>query len=317
MSSALQETQSGRREMKVYNKLNRISIPANLIITTMFIIGSLMSIIPALFVVAISITEETSIGVYGYQLIPHAFSLKAYEYMFKVKDYILPSLTVTVLRTLCGTLLGLLLNATMAYPLSRRTLPFRNFFSWFIFLPMLFNGGMVSSYLVNTRLLNLRDTFAVLVIPQAVGTFTIILMRTFFQNTVPEEIIESAKMDGARQITILSRIILPLSLPVMATVGLMLSFSYWNEWFTGLLYLTTNRQDLYPLQYVLMSLERQIDFLNQNPLLASYDPSLRARIPAEGSRMAIVVLTILPIACSYPFFQRYFISGLTVGSVKG
>jgi putative aldouronate transport system permease protein len=175
---------------------------------------------------------------------------------------------------------------------------------------------MVSSYFVVTQFLKLRNSPWALILPLCVSSFYVIVCRTFFRNTIPDSVVESATIDGAGQLTIYFRIVLPLSLPVLATIGLFLSFAYWNDWFTALLYI--DRTELLTLQAYLNRLLENINFILTNAsILGASQADLLASMPREAARMAIAVVAVLPIACVYPFFQRYFISGLTVGAVKG
>jgi putative aldouronate transport system permease protein len=204
----------------------------------------------------------------------------------------------------------------MGYVLSRREYKLQKFFVWYVFIPMIFNGGLVSTYFIISQFLGLKDTLWALILPMAVSSFNIILCKTFFKTTIPDSIIESAVIDGASQLLVYFRIILPLSLPVLATIGLFLSFAYWNDWFLAMLYIDNPR--LFTLQAYLNRLLGDINFLAQNAqLLGVSIAQVVATMPKEAARMAMVVVAVLPIACAYPFFQRYFISGLTVGSVKG
>jgi putative aldouronate transport system permease protein len=181
---------------------------------------------------------------------------------------------------------------------------------------MLFSGGLVASYMINSQLLGLQNSYLALIMPIAVSSFYIIILRTFFQTTVPDEIIESAKIDGANQFYVFFRIVLPVSLPALATVGLFLSFNYWNDWFMAMLYIRSDHMYMYSLQYVLISIERNMEFLRRSSEFMSATVTAD-RVPLESVRMALVVVVVLPIACAYPFFQRYFISGLMIGAVKG
>ena len=216
--------------------------------------------------------------------------------------------------TLVGTSIGLVLTSTMGYCLSRRTYKFRKFFTYFIFIPMLFHGGLLASYVVNTQILGLKDTYWALILPTCCSSFYVIIMRTFFTTTIPDEIIESGKIDGASQLRIFVQLVLPISLPALATIGLFLTFAYWNEWYLASIYLSSSRSDLFPLQYVLVSIEQKIQFMMNSANFMSADSQ---DLPSETIRMAIVVIAVLPILVAYPFFQKYFISGLTIGAVKG
>lgn len=296
-------------------KYTKVKPATNLIITLVFIVLALVCFLPALFVFIISFSSEASIATRGYSFIPSEFSLSAYSYLWAQKDYIGNALINSLIITFGGTACGLFFCATMGYALSRSNYKFRKFFSIYIFIPMLFSGGMVASYMINAQVLGLKNTLLAIILPLSCSSFYVIIMRTFFQTTVPDAIIESAKIDGARQLRIFAGIVLPISLPAIATIGLFYTFLYWNDWYQSLLYLDTNHSGLYPLQYVLISIEKNIEFLTRNKdFLAAGTTS---QLPSETMRMAIVMVVVLPIACSYPFFQRYFISGLTIGAVKG
>ena len=296
-------------------KYTRVSPTANALISALFILLALICFMPALLVCIVSLSSETSVVTKGYSYIPMEWSLESYIYLGRQGSYIGRAFVNSIGVTLCGTVLGLVLCSTMGYALSRPNYKLRGFFTWFIFIPMLFSGGLVASYMINTQLLNLKNTYAVLVLPICCSSFYIIIMRTFFQTSVPDAIIESAKIDGARQVRIFTQIVIPISLPAIATIGLFLTFAYWNDWMMAKYYLNSNEQDLFPLQYVLISLENSIEFLSRNSQYMA--PGASNSVPSETVRMAMVMVSVIPIACSYPFFQKYFISGLTIGAVKG
>ena len=296
-------------------KYTRISPTANALISALFILLALLCFLPALLVCIVSLSSETSVVTKGYSYIPMEWSLESYIYLSHQGSYIGRAFLNSIFVTVCGTVLGLVLCSTMGYALSRPNYKLRGFFTWFIFIPMLFSGGLVASYMINAQLLNLKNTYAVLILPICCSSFYIIIMRTFFQTSVPDAIIESAKIDGARQIRIFTQIVIPISLPAIATIGLFLTFAYWNDWMMAKYYLNSNEQDLFPLQYVLISLESSIEFLSRN--IQFMAPGEANSVPSETVRMAMVMVSVIPIACSYPFFQKYFISGLTIGAVKG
>jgi len=297
-------------------RFNRISKPTNYLFTFVFILLAFICVVPLIFVIIISLSSDASIQQVGYTFTPLEWSGYAYRYLWNSSDTIGRAFLVSVFITFVGTAFGLLMNSSMAYVLSRRTFKLRSLYTTLIFIPMLFSGGLVPSYMINTQLLGLQNSYLALILPMAVSTFYIIILRTFFTSSVPDSIIESAKIDGANQYYVFFRIVLPISLPALATIGLFLSFSYWNDWFMALLYIRSDHMHMYPLQYVLISIERNIDFLMRNAEFFSATMT-GDRIPAESARMALVVVIVLPIACAYPFFQRYFISGLTIGAVKG
>ena len=297
------------------NHLNRIKWGTNLCFNILFIILAAICITPVIFVFMISISSESSIAQYGYRFIPDSFSLDAYKFMWNERAQIFRALFVSVSVTVAGTILGLILTTTMGYVLSRPNYKLKKFFTWVIFIPMIFNGGMVASYVVVANLLGWRNTFLVLTVPLAVSSFNIVITRTFFRTTIPDSIIESAEIDGASQLQTFIRIVLPISKPVLATIGLFLAFGYWNDWFQASLYI--NDENLVGLQAMLNNILKSIEYFASHPELGVSLTQYKQSMPSETVRMAIAILIVVPIACVYPFFQRYFISGLTVGAVKG
>lgn len=297
-------------------KFNRVSKPVNVLFSIIFIIAALCCVIPLIFVIIISFTDKTSIAAIGYSFFPQKWSLSAYEMLWESRNSIFRAFGVSIFVTVVGTVLGLFLNATIGYVLSRRSFKFRKLYTWLVFIPMIFNGGMVSSYLIYTQLLGLRNNILVLILPLAVSSFNVIILRTFFQTTVPDSLIESGKIDGASQLRIFFQIVLPISLPALATIGLFLCFGYWNDWWNAFMYIDDSA--LFPLQFVLINIERTMEFFTQSAAFIGYEAyQLAALLPQDGMKMALVVVIVLPIACAYPFFQKYFVSGLTVGAVKG
>lgn len=297
-------------------KFNRTNKAVNLFFNLVFIMLALFCVIPVIVVLSISFSSEESIRETGYHLLPVALSAEAYVYIIKQGTMILRALGVSALVTVAGTVLGVLLTASMGYVLSRPNYKLRGFLTWVVFIPMVFNGGLVSSYFINTNLLGLKDSIWALILPLAVSSFNVIICKTFFKSTIPDGLIESAEIDGASQLRIFFSIIMPISLPVIATIGLFLCFAYWNDWFQSMLYI--DNQNLYSLQALLNSLMSNVDALAKNAasMGVSY-AMLVATMPKESARMAVAILIVLPVAFAYPFFQKYFISGLTVGAVKG
>ena len=295
--------------------LNQIKFGTNIVFNVIFIILSLMCIVPVIFVFIISISSEASLAKYGYSFLPAELSDAAYLYLWKERIMILKALWISVLVTFGGTILGLGLTTSMGYVLSRKSYKLQSFYTWVIFIPMIFNGGLAASYVVNDKLLNLSDTLLALILPLAVSSFNIIICKTFFRTTIPDSVIESAKIDGATQLGIFNKIVLPISKPVIATIGLFLSFGYWNDWFLSSLYI--RNKDLISLQALLNSMVKNIQFLASNPDGGVSIQQYLANMPKESVRMAIAVVIVVPIACAYPFFQRYFVTGLTIGAVKG
>lgn len=312
LKSPKKQSVTGSDGMKRFNRINPF---ANAGYSLLFIVLALICVLPVVFVIIISFTAEEAIGVYGYSFFPKQWGIDAYNYLWRMKGIIGRSFFNSIGVTVAGTALGLCLTTTMGYALSRKSFKLRGFYTVFIFIPMLFHGGLLSTYVVNTQLLGMKDSYLGLIIPLACSSFYIIILRTFFTSTVPDEIIESGKIDGASQLRIFVQLVLPIALPAIATIGLFLTFAYWNDWYQAMLYISTSRRDLYPLQYVLVNIEKEISFLTENASVMSADSS--AVLPSETMRMAIVVIIVVPIMFSYPFFQKYFISGLTIGAVKG
>ena len=303
-----------KNEPDGFDRFNRVSNTANVLLNVMFLLMALVFIIPVLLVIAISLSAEASITEYGYHLIPKIVSFEGYEYLAKQSTLIIRALGVSLFVTIVGTVLGILLTTLMGYVLSRPGYKLKGFLTMVVFIPMVFNGGLVSTYFITSQFLNLKDL--ALILPLAVSSFNVVICRTFFKTTVPEELIESAKMDGARQFTIFFKIVLPISLPVLATIGLFLCFAYWNDWYQSMLYIDNTK--LLSLQALLNQILTNIQMLVQNAAtLGASAAEMLAKMPKEAARMSIVVIIVLPIACAYPFFQQYFISGLTVGAVKG
>ena len=268
------------------NKLNRIKPATNALFNVLFLILGLGCVIP------------------------HEFSGSAYKFLWEEKDTILKALLISVEVTVIGTVVGVALTTLMGYVLSRPGYKLNGFLTIVVFIPMIFGGGMVANYVVVGQVLHMSNTLWALILPLCVSSFNVTISRTFFRS-----IIESAKIDGATQMTVFAKIVLPISKPVLATIGLFLAFGYWNDWFQSSLFITDN--NLLSLQALLNSMQKNIEYIAQHPdpgiSLADY----KRAMPSEGIRMAIAVVVAVPIACIYPFFQKYFISGLTVGAVKG
>jgi putative aldouronate transport system permease protein len=296
-------------------RFTQIGPVANFFFHLLLILLSLLCIIPVILVISISLSDELAIQQYGYRIIPKVWSFKGYFFLYEQRSMILRALWMSLAVTSAGTLLGIMLTTTMGYVLSRLEYKLQKFFTWVVFIPMVFSGGLVAHYVVNTQVLHLHNTAWILIIPSAISSFNVIVCKTFFRANIPDSVLESAKIDGASQFTIFFRIVLPLSLPVLATIGLFLTFHYWNDWFASLLYIDDSK--LYTLQAFLNRLLREINELAQNADLGDLSRAeMLMRMPKEGARMAIVMVVVFPIACAYPFFQRYFITGLTVGAVK-
>lgn len=294
---------------------NDVSAGAGFALNAAFIALSLLFVLPVVLVFMVSITDGDALLRHGYSFIPSKFSLIAYEAMFEDYGTIVRGYAVSVGVTAVGTLLSVLLMALYAYPISRSDYPYRTFFTFFLFLTMLFNGGLVSRYMVYTRGLDLHDSYWALILPLLIVPFNVIIMRTFFQTTIHPAIIDSARIDGAGELRIFTRIVLPLSVPVLATMGLFSTIAYWNDWFNALLYIESEHK--YPLQYLMRRVVNDVQFLKTNITLAAQNPEMMSKLPDQSLQMAMAIVGMGPILFVYPFFQRFFVKGLTIGAVKG
>ena len=299
------------------SRLNRINPVTNTLFNILFLVLALACFLPIIFIFIISLTDNDVIRTQGYQLwvTAETFSADAYSYLWSQRNTILHALWVSIYVTAIGTCLGVMLTCLMGYVLSRTEHKLNNFLTIMVFIPMVFGGGMAASYVVNVQFLHLKDTMWVLILPLAVSSWNVTISRTFFRSTIPDSIIESAKIDGASQMTIFFRIVLPISKPVLATIGLFLAFGYWNDWFQARLYISND--NLRSLQSMLNQIQADLEYLTKNVSAGMSQSDLVRNMPRESVTMAIAFVVAVPIACVYPFFQKYFISGLTVGAVKG
>ncbi len=297
---------------------NRMNTGAVVILNAIFIIGVLVCILPVLLIIAVSFTSESSILKYGYRLIPVEFSLNTYKFLLKDPEVVVNAYGVTIFTTLVATAGGLINTALFAYPISRKDFKFQNEVTFFMFFTMLFGGGLVAYYIVMTGVFGMRDNILAMIVPYCFNAFWVIVMRTFYKNQIPESLIESARIDGAGEWRTLLQIVLPLSLPGLATVALFTMLGVWNDWFNCVLFINNN--DLNNLQTMiyraLSSAQMLRDIVAKMGQSIDLGTSL-ADMPNETFRMALCVISIGPIIMAYPFFQKYFIRGLSVGAIKG
>jgi putative aldouronate transport system permease protein len=291
---------------------NRLMGPS--FIHLFFITFSLLCLIPVILVLSVSFSKEADVYTYGYMLIPRQIDFLGYMYIFANPDQILNSYAVTIAVTAIGTFVSVLVMSFIAYSLSRKSFRYRKIVTFYVFFTMLFSGGLVPSYILITKYLKLSDTLLVLILPGLVNAFHIILLRTFFQQ-IPDSIVESAKIDGASEFRVLFSLILPLSKSVLATVAFLGALARWNDWFTALLYI--NKDELLPLQFLLYRIMANVQFLTSEMQNAPAGFAETVKIPGETARMAMCVLAAGPMLFVFPFFQKHFVRGLTVGSVKG
>lgn len=276
---------------------------------------ALTVLFPFILLFISSITEEKTLLLNGYSIFPAKLSLEAYEYIFIGGKAIAQSYLLSMIVTLIGTTCALFLTCTLAYPLSRRDFRKRRLFTFIVFFTMLFNGGLVPQYMMWTTIFKIRNTLFAYLIPNLMMSgFNVILVKNYYTNSIPFEIIESGKIDGAGEWVIFTRMIIPLSTPILAAVGLLIALAYWNDWTNGLYYIT--KPKMYTFQNLLNRMIQQIDYLTSGDadFLVSGTPLV---IPSVGVRMAIAFVGIVPILMIYPFFQKYFAAGLSIGAVKG
>lgn len=294
----------------IQKKQNRII--SQILINTIFIIIAMCCVVPLIYVLSAAFTDEISLAKVGYQLLPSKFSLEAFKYVFKNPTQILNSYLVTIFVTVFGTGVSMLCTSMLAYTMSRRDFRWSRVISFIVFFTLLFNGGMVASYITNTQIYHLKDTIFAMILPYIIIPWHVFLMKGFFADT-SMALIEAAKIDGASEAYIFFKIVAPISKPAFATVGLFTAFTYWNDWWLSMLYI--NDTKLTSLQYYLYRIMNNIEFLRSSMAAGiSVDMS---QIPSETARMALCVVAIGPMLIAFPFFQKYFVKGITVGSVKG
>ena len=289
-----EEKKLEKEEARAKFRLNQIKPTTNACFNILFVLLSFVCLFPVFYVFMISVSSTDSITKYGYRLFPDTYSTAAYTFLWNERGTIFNSLIISVVVTVMGTVLGVLLTTMIGYVLSRPNYKLKGFFTWMVFIPMIFNGGMVANYVVVANMLRLNNTIWCLILPLAMSSFNVIICKTFFRTTVPDSIIESAKIDGASQMKIFWRIVVPISKPV---------------------YISDSK--LVSLQALLNNMMKNLEYIANNPSAGLSLQQYRNSMPSESVRMAIAIIIVIPIACAYPFFQKYFISGLTVGAVKG
>lgn len=275
----------------------------------------MVCIVPFWLLIASSFTPEEDLLIHGYSLIPREFSIATYEYLWTVKDGVLQAYLMSVIIAAIGVTSNLVLTTLFAYPLARRDLPGRRFFSIFLFITMLFNGGLVPTYLVYTQFLNVRDTLAGMIVPSLLmNAFNIIMMRTYINSNISDEVLEAARIDGAGEFRCLVAVVLPLSKPILGTLALMTFIAYWNNWTNGIYYVQQHIE-LHGIQnYLKRVMDSAATMQQQMSQGLNVDIS---QVPTTGIRMALAVVATIPVLLIYPFFQKSFVKGITLGSVKG
>lgn len=277
---------------------------------------TLFCALPVVLVFISAFSDEKSITQNGFAFIPEKWSMAGMNAVLRYGSQLARSYAVTIGITVFGTLMGLLIMSMFAYSISRPDFRMSKFLSVYLLIPMLFNGGQLAGYIVFTSYYGLKDSFALLILPLMVTTMNVIILRTYIVNSIPSELMEAAKIDGAGEYRTFFQITLPLLKPSLAAVGFMMATAYWNDWQNALMYITSDNKK--PLQLLLVNIQKSIEFLlNNNNVPASARAAMGGGIPQYSATMATVIVVIGPIMIVYPFFQKYFIKGLTVGSVKG
>ncbi len=275
----------------------------------------IVCLFPFLIMIISSFTAEESLIANGYSIFPSKFGLDAYTYLLKRPITVVRAYGVTVIVTVVGTLIGLIISTMLAYGLSIKKLPFRNAIAFFLFFTMLFNGGTVPSYMIWTQFFHIKNTLAGLILPRLlVFAFYVIVTRTYFQSNIPEEIKEAARIDGANEFKTFLKVVLPMSVPIICSIGLMIGISYWNDWINGLYYVSDTK--LYSIQQLLNRMLADVRFLTTNTVGVD-SLGITGVVPNNGLKMAIATIGALPIMVLLPFFQKYYVKGLTLGAVKG
>ncbi len=280
------------------------------------VILTLLCVLPMLLLVMASFTDEATLTANGYSFFPQKFSTASYEYIFKASNTVFRAYGITFLVTIIGTACNIVFTIGLAYPLSRPELKGRNVLAFLVFFTMLFNGGLVPTYIIYSQVFHIRDTIFALLIPTfLMSAFNVILMRNYFKTNIPDAIIEAAHLDGASELRTLINVVLPISTPIIGTIGLMAGLAYWNDWTNGLYYIVQHKE-LYSIQNVLTTMLNNVQFLKSSAQLQGINIEL-GTLPSVGIRMAIAVVAVVPIMVVYPFIQKSFVKGIVIGGVKG
>ncbi|MDW2798464.1 carbohydrate ABC transporter permease [Clostridium boliviensis] len=286
----------------------------NMLGTVILTILAIIALMPIIMIVIASFSDEKALLSNGYSYFPKAWSLDAYYYMLNQGKTIFRAYGISIFVTITGTVGSVLITTMLAYPMSRKNFKYKNVLSFFVFLTMLFNGGIVASYMMWSNIFHIKNTVWALIFPNYfVTAFNVFLVRNFYSNNIPEALIESAQIDGATELRIFWRIILPLSVPTVATISLFTGLCYWNDWVNGLYYIRDAK--FYGIQNLLIKIMNNIEFLKSGS--SNLIGTGNMNLPGSSVRMAMAVIGILPILFIYPFVQKYFIKGVVIGAVKG
>jgi putative aldouronate transport system permease protein len=292
-------------------KNSKTTIAFNLLGYSLITIVAVLCLLPFIVLISGSFSSEHAISNYGYGILPKEFTVSAYSMLFKYPADIIRAYGVSILITAVGTSLGLFIITMTAYVINRKDFKYRNKLSFFFYFTTLFNGGLVSTYIFLIRYLNLKNSYLSLILPVMINVFYLLVMRSFM-NSIPESIVESAKIDGAGDFTIFMKLILPLSKSGLATIGLFIALDYWNDWYNAMLYMTDAKK--FPLQYMLYNMLSSTEAMSR---ISSASSVSMANMPSQSLKLAMAVIATGPIILLYPFVQKYFVKGITVGAVKG
>ena len=309
-------SKGGRKMSSIKAKRRKKAGAGQYILSAILLLYTIFCAMPILLVFIGAVTDEKTLATEGFSYFPSKFSLDGVSSVLKYGKQLFVSYGVTIFVTVAGTALGLFVMSMLAYSLSRRDFRMRSFLSIYIMIPMLFSGGQLSSYIIYTSTYHLKDNLLLLILPLCVSTMNIIILRTYVQSSIPEELIDSARIDGAGEYRTFFQIVFPLMKPAMAAVGFMMATAFWNDWQNALLFITSDNKK--PLQLLLVNIQKSIETLLSNKNIpTAVLAKMQGMIPQNSATMATVIVVIGPIMIAYPFFQKYFIKGLTVGSVKG
>lgn len=298
-------------------RINEVSPATNAVLSTFMIVMAFIFVAPLLLVISISFSGTDGILQTGYRFIPAEFTFDAYKFLYESAHGVGRAYLNTIFYSVVGTAVSLFVMSMFAFVLSRKDFKYRNVFAFYAYFTTLFGGGLVPSYILYTRYLQIANTIWIFLLPGLVSAFNVIILRTFINSTIDDSLLESARLDGAGDFTCYLRIVMPLFKPGLASVGMFTFVGKWNEWFTGLTYVSNVK--LQPIMTYLQKIQKNMEYLkadtpgNMGP---EYMEALK-NMPSDATRMAITVIAILPLLICYPFFQKYFIRGLTIGGVKG
>ena len=287
------------------------NIAANIVMVLL----SFLALAPFVLLIIASLTDESVAMTFGYSYFPQKWSTSAYQYIASQASRLGRAYLMTIIVTAVGTGVGVMITALLGYMLSNKDLPGRKWLNLYVVFTMLFNGGLVPTYIMYVKTFAIKNTIFGLIVPNLLcSAFLVMLVRNYFENSIPRDLYEAARIDGASEFQTFFRVALPLSTPILATIGLMMGLAYWNDWQNGLYYLSDQSANLKTIQNILNDINTNIAYLASN---SSAGGVSLTDLPTQTARMAIAVVGILPILVIYPFFQKYFAKGITMGAVKG